>query len=179
MKKIAFSLCLVMATLIALNVPLLAHAPPNTPPAIGTPVIQPSSPTYTAPVKVSVNVTAQNSSVQNVTIIYTTDNWKMVNTTLIASYNSTTTTATALIPAMASGGHVAFYVVAFNGNGIRGVNNNSGSYFGYDVAAPPLVPTTTNGLIVIGVIVGGLGVFAVAALHFLRKKSGTSSHPTN
>ena len=125
------------------------------------------------------NVTDQHSSVQNVTIIYTTDNWKMVNTTLLASYNATTTTATAQIPALANGGHVAFYIVAFNGNGIKGVNNNSGSYFGYDVAAPPLVPTTTNGLIVIGVIVGSLGAFAVAALHFLRKKSGTSSHPTN
>jgi hypothetical protein len=49
MKKIAFSLFLVMATLVALSVPLLAHAVPNTPPVIGTPVIQPSSPTYSAP----------------------------------------------------------------------------------------------------------------------------------
>jgi hypothetical protein len=179
MKKIAFSLFLVMATLVTLSVPLLAHAVPSTPPVIGTPVIQPSSPTYSAPVRVSVNVTDQHSSIRNVTIIYTTDNWKKVNTTLIASYNSTTTTATTLIPAMASGGHVAFYVVAFNGNGIMGVNNNSGSYFGYDVPAPPLVPTTTNGLIVIGIIVGSIGAFAIGALHFLRKKSGTSSHPTN
>src|SRR5439155_13477190 len=84
------------------------------------------------PATVYVNVTDQHSSVQNVTIIYTTDNWKMVNTTLLASYNATTTTATAQIPALASGGHVAFYVVAFNGNGIKGVNDNSGSYFGYD-----------------------------------------------
>src|SRR6266852_2689190 len=113
MKKIAFSLCLVIASLMALNAAFLAHAPPNTPPVIGTPVIQPSPPTYGAPVRVSVNVTDQHSSVQNVTIIYTTDNWKMVNTTLLASYNSTTTTATAQIPALASGGHVAFYLVAF------------------------------------------------------------------
>src|SRR5206468_1130215 len=106
---------------------------------IGTTVLQPSSSTYSAPVTVYVNVTDQHSNVQNVTIIYTTDNWKMVNTTLLASYNATTTTATAQIPALASGGHVAFYVVAFNGNGIKSVNNNSGSYFGYDVALPPLV----------------------------------------
>ncbi len=179
MKKIAFSLCLIMATLVILSVPLLAHAPPNTPPTIGPPVIQPSSPTYNAPATVSVNVTDQHSSVQNVTIIYTTDNWKMVNTTLLASYNATTTTATAQIPALASGGHVAFYVVAFNGNGIKGVNNNSGSYFGYDVAAPPSLITTTNGWIVTGIILGSLGAFAVAALHFLRKNPGTRSHPTN
>ena len=179
MKKIAFSLCLIMATLVTLSVPLLAHAPPNTPPTIGTPVIQPSSPTYNAPATVSVNVTDQHSSVQNVTITYTTDNWKMVNTTLLASYNATTTTATAQIPALATGGHISFYVVAFNGNGIKGVNNNSGSYFGYDVAAPPSLITTTNGWIVTGIILGSLGAFAVAALHFLRKRPRTSSHPTN
>ena len=107
MKKIAFSLCLLMATLMAFNAPLLAHAPPNTSPTIGTPVIQPSPPTYSAPATVYVNVTDQHSSIQNVTIIYTTDNWKMVNTTLLASYNATTTTATGQIPALASGGHVA------------------------------------------------------------------------
>jgi len=168
-----------MASLIALSVPLSAHAPPNSPPVIGTPVIQPSSPTYSAPVRVSVNVTDQHSSVRNVTIIYTTDNWKMVNTTLLASYNATTTTATAQIPALAGGGHVSFYIVAFNGNGINGVNDNSGSYFGYDVTAPPAVPTTTNGWIATGIIVGSLGAFAVAALQILRKKPGTGSQPTN
>ena len=179
MKKIAFSLCLVIVSLMAFNIALLAHAPPNTPPVIGTPVIQPSSATYSAPATVYVNVTDQHSGVQNVTIIYTTDNWKMVNTTLLASYNATTTTATAQIPALASGGHVAFYVAAFNGNGIRGVNDDSGSYFGYDVAAPSLVPSTTNGWIVTGVILGSIGAFAVAALHFLRKKPETRSHSTN
>ena len=178
MKKIAFSMCLIMATLVILSVPLLAHAPPNTPPTIGMPIIQPSSPTYNAPATVSVNVTDQHSSVQNVTITYTTDNWKMVNTTLLASYNATTTTATAQIPALATGGHISFYVVAFNGNGIKGVNNNSGSYFGYDVAAPPSLITTTNGWIVTGIILGSLGAFAVAALHFLRKPA-TRSHSTN
>ncbi len=90
MKKIAFSLCLVIVSLMAFNIALLAHAPPNTPPVIGTPVIQPSSATYSAPATVYVNVTDQHSGVQNVTIIYTTDNWKMVNTTLLASYNATT-----------------------------------------------------------------------------------------
>ena len=179
MKKIAFSLCLLMATLMTFNAPLLAHAPPNTSPTIGTPVIQPSPPTYSAPATVYVNVTDQHSSIQNVTIIYTTDNWKMVNTTLLASYNATTTTATAQIPALAGGGHVSFYIVAFNGNGINGVNDNSGSYFGYDVTAPPAVPTTTNGWIATGIIVGSLGAFAVAALQILRKKPGTGSQPTN
>jgi hypothetical protein len=179
MKKIVFSLCLVMASLMAISVLLSAHASPNTPPAIGTPVIQPSSPTYSSPVRVSVNVTDQHSSVQNVTVIYTTDNWKMVNRTLLASYNATTTTATAQIPALASGGHVAFYVVAFNGNGIKGVNNNSGSYFGYDVTAPPSVITTTNGWIATGIILGSLGAFAVVALHILRKKPESGSQPTN
>src|SRR5207244_13647087 len=112
MKKIAFSMCLIMATLVILSVPLLAHAPPNTPPTIGTPIIQPSSPTYNAPATVSVNVTDQHSSVQNVTITYTTDNWKMVNTTILASYNATTTTATAQIPALPPACPIVFSDVA-------------------------------------------------------------------
>src|SRR2546428_11584770 len=125
MKKIGFSLCLVMASLIALSVPLSAHTPPNSPPVIGTPVIQPSSPTYSAPVRVSVNVTDQHSSVRNVTIIYTTDNWKIVNTTLLASYNATTTTATAQIPALAGRGHGSISNVAFKGKGIKGWDDKS------------------------------------------------------
>src|SRR5206468_5682056 len=157
MKKIAFSLCLLMATLMAFNAPLLAHAPPNTSPTIGTPVIQPSPPTYSAPTTVYVNVTDQHSSIQNVTIIYTTDNWKMVNTTLLASYNATTTTATAQIPALASGGHVAFYVVAFNGNGIKGVNVNSGSYLGFVVEAHQSLISTTIGRLDMGLFMGSVG----------------------
>src|SRR3989442_12274684 len=108
MKKIAFSLCLVMATLVTLSVPLLAQAPPNTSPTIGTPVIQPSPPTYSAPATVHENVTDKHSSAQNVTIIYTTDNWKMINTTLLASYNATTTTATDHIPTRTSEGNSEF-----------------------------------------------------------------------
>ncbi len=44
--------------------------------------------------------------------------------------------ATAQIPALQYGGHVAYYVVALDNAGNKALNNNSGSYFAYDVPAP-------------------------------------------
>src|SRR5215472_8173708 len=116
MKKSSLSLCAIIAVLAVFSAPLLAHAAPpdTTPPSIGTPTISPSSPSSTSPVTVLVNVTDNRSGVNNVTIIYTTDNWQAVNTTLLASYNATTTVATAQIPALQAGGHVAYYIVAFD-----------------------------------------------------------------
>ena len=115
MWKLRLSICLVMASLLVLGAPLMVHAPPpdTTPPSIGTPVISPSSPSASDIVTILVNVT-DNRSVQNVTIVYTTDNWQSVNTTVTASYNATTTTATGQIPALSSGGHVAYYIVALD-----------------------------------------------------------------
>ncbi len=114
-----------------LNAPIVD----NTPPTIGTPTIKPSSPGAGDTVTVTVNVT-DDSSVKNVSITYTTDNWKSVNRTLVAAYNGTTHLATAQIPALQFGGHVEYYVTAFDAAGLRSVNNNAGSYFSYDVSAP-------------------------------------------
>src|SRR2546425_7147501 len=132
------SLSVLLFTLaLALGSIGLAHAPPSQPPVIGTPVISPTSPTSSNPVTVSVNVTSAHSTIKNVTITYTTDDWKSTNTTLVATYNATTsTTATARIPALASGGHVEYYIVAFDNAGNTNLNNNNGSYFAYDVSAP-------------------------------------------
>jgi hypothetical protein len=114
-----------------LNAPIVD----NTPPTIGTPMIRPSSPGPNDIVTVTVNVT-DDSSVKNVSMTYTTDNWKSVNRTLVAAYNGTTHLATAQIPALQFGGHVEYYITAFDTAGLKTVNNNAGSYFSYDVPAP-------------------------------------------
>src|SRR6266705_3114836 len=96
MRKKTLSLYLILAALSALSAPILAHAPPQdtSPPTIGTPVITPSSPSSTDPVTIQVNVTDHRSGVNNVTVVYTTDNWQTRNATLLAPYNVTTNTAT-------------------------------------------------------------------------------------
>jgi hypothetical protein len=108
----------------------------NTPPTIGTPTIQPASPGAGDKATVSVNVTDTGSGVKNVSVTFTTDNWKSTNTTLLATYNITSHMARAQIPAQQFGGHVEYYIVAFDNAGNRGENNNSGNYFAYDVNAP-------------------------------------------
>lgn len=113
-----------------LNAPIMD----NTPPTIGTPTIKPSSPGPTDTVTVTVNVT-DDSSVKNVSITYTTDNWKSVNKTIVASYNGTTHFATAQIPSLLFGGHVEYYITAFDASNLKTVNNNSGNYFSFDVSA--------------------------------------------
>jgi hypothetical protein len=114
-----------------LNAPIVD----NTPPTIGTPTIRPSSPGPSDTVTVSVNVT-DDSSVKNVSITYTTDNWKSANKTLVANYNGTTYIATAQIPALTFGGHVEYYITAFDSAALKSVNNNAGTYFSYDVSSP-------------------------------------------
>ena len=168
-----------MALLLALSFPMLVHAPPSdtVPPVITTPIWQPSAPTANDQVKVSVNVT-DNRGVNNVTLVYTTDNWKSVNTTLLATYNATTHLATAQIPAQANGGHVEFYIVAFDTSGNRAVNNNSGSYFTYDAQSPSLSTTAAN-WIIIAVILGGISTFAIMLVRSTMKshRSGSPRMP--
>ncbi len=137
-----------------LNAPIVD----NTPPTIGTPTIKPSSPGPSDIVTVTVNVT-DDSSVKNVSITYTTDNWKSVNKTLVAAYNGTTHIATAQIPALQFGGHVEYYVTAFDSAGLKSVNNNAGSYFSYDVAAPWFLSTWLY--IVVAALIAMVILFAI------------------
>lgn len=146
--------------MVVLSIPSLVFAPPS----IGAPVIRPASPTPNDPVTVLVNVTGRHPSVMNVSIVYTTDNWRSVNVTVPATYNSTLRTWTAQIPPLGSGGHVSFYVVAFDYNDNRAVNNNSGSYFGYDVAPA----ATTGNWIIMAVVFGAIGSFAVVLLRSVK-----------
>ena len=156
--------------MLALSVPLLVFAPNTTPLNIGTPVTQPSSPTPSSSVTVSVNVTQSHPGVMNVSIVYTTDNWRLVNATVRATTNAARVTWNATIPPLSNGGHVAFYVVAFDYNDNKAVNNNSGSYFGYDVAgANPLSSATTVNWIILAVVLGAIGSFAVVLLRSTKK----------
>src|SRR5438094_2477656 len=155
----------------------LAHAPPpSQPPVIGTPIINPTSPAFGDAVTVSVNVTSARSTINNVTITYTTDNWKSTNTTIVATYNATTTTATVRIPALAFGGHVEYYIVAFDNAGNSNLNNNNGSYFVYDVSAPASLTSvsTLTYILVAGGIAAAIGAVALMILKAPQRKSKQS-----
>ncbi len=177
MWKMRISICLLIAFTFVFSAPLLAHAPPpdTTPPSIGTPTITPTTPGPSDPVTVLVNVT-DNRSVQNVTIVYTTDNWQSTNTTIVATYNATTTTATGQIPALPSG-HVAYYIVALDNAGNKQVNNHSGAFYTYDVAASPLTSVTNAWLAIVAVAGVALGV-SIVSIRMIRKKPRTS-HTSN
>ena len=159
----------------------IAHAPPPIqPPVIGTPVISPTSPTSSDTVSVAVNVTSTRSTIKNVTITYTTDNWKSTNTTVVAAYNATTTTATGRIPTAGPGAHVEYYIVAFDNAGNSRVNNNSGSYFAYNVSAPTSltsISTLTYVLVAVG-IAAAIGAVAFMILKAPQRKSRTESSST-
>jgi hypothetical protein len=166
----------VLSLLMLLPAIAIVAAPPPAP-NISTPTITPSSPGPNDQVTVTETVTAGNSGIQNVTLVYTTDNWKSTNTTVVQSYNSTSQQATGHIPPLYNGGHVEYYIVAFDGNGNKKVNNSNGNYFSYTVTAPPPGTTTTNTWIVLGLVVGTLGAGASIALYSLRSKThkGSSS----
>ena len=167
MKKTAYSLVLLVATIFAMGVPALVHAPPHTPPQIGTPAISPSAPTGQNVVTITVNVTATRNPVNNVTIVYTTDNWHNTNTTILASYNATNSPlATAHIPALTSGGHVEYYIVAYDTSSNRAINDNSGSYFSYDVSSPT---ATTIGWITTAATLGAVGAAVIVFAYFVLK----------
>jgi hypothetical protein len=146
-------------------------------PSISTPSISPSSPGPNDQVTVTTTVTAGNSGVLNVTLVYTTDNWKTTNTTVVAFYNVTSNQATAHIPPQYNGGQVEYYVVAFDGNGNKAVNPSNSTYFSYTVTTQP--NTTTNTWIELALVAATLGVGGVIAFHSLRPKTRTGSSSTD
>ncbi len=129
-KRIAFALSFLLLLPAIATVAAPAH------PTISTPTISPASPVAGNVVTVNMTVTA-NAGIQNVTVHYTTDNWK-TNTTVTASYNSTTHIALAHIPPLYSGGEVQYFIVAYDNNGNKSTNDNGGSYYTYNVPAPTL-----------------------------------------
>jgi hypothetical protein len=154
----------------------IAHAPPpSQPPVIGTPTISPTAPTSGNIVTVSVNVTSARSTIKNVTITYTTDNWKSTNTTIVATYNATITTATGRIPALASGAHVEYYIVANDNAGNSNLNNNNGSYFSYNVS-PSTSLTSVSTLTYILVATGIAAAIATVAIMIIKAPQSKSRH---
>jgi hypothetical protein len=171
-KNFAFVLSLL---LLLPAIAMVTGAPPG--PNISTPTISPSSPGPNDQVTVTTTVTAGNSGVLNVTLHYTTDNWKTTNTTVLAIYNSTSNQATAHIPAQYNGGHVEYYIVAFDGNGNKAVDPSNGTYFSYTVTTQP--NTTTNTWIEIALVVATIGVGGAIAFHSMRPKTRTGSSSTD
>jgi|SRR4029077_12180559 len=169
------SLPILLLTLaLAIGSVALAHAPPpNPPPVIGTPLVSPTTPSFSDVVTVSVNVTSARSTIKNVTITYTTDNWKSVNNTIVASYNATTTTATVRIPALAPGTHVEYYIVAFDNAGTSKLNNNNGSYFVYNVSTSTSLTSisTLTYILVAAGIAAAIAAVAVMILKAPQKKA--------
>jgi hypothetical protein len=164
LKRIAFALSfLLLLPMIA----TVAAPPPGV--HISTPNISPSSPGPNDQVTVTVTVTS-GAGVQNVTIHYTTDNWKATNTTVVASYNSTSNQATAHIPPQYNGGHVEYYVEAFDTSGNQGTNNNGGNYYSYTVPAPSSSALTSM-WIEIAIVLVVVGAAVSIGFYSLRQKS--------
>ncbi len=166
-----------LAFLFAFSHVSIVQAPPldTNPPNIATPSIDPSSPTASDAVTVTVRVNDPQSGVKNVTVHYTTDNWQNVNVSIFASYNATTEIATIQIPPYGAGTHVAYYVVAFDNSENRAMDDNNGNYFSYDVA----VPAYFNTIAYIGVAAAIAAVAGLALFIALRKPStGSRKSPS-
>ena len=167
---------LLLILALAIGSVALAHAPaPSSGPTIGTPVVSPTSPTSSSIVTVSVSVTSARSTVKNVTITYTTNNWKS-NTTVVATYNATTATATGQIPALAPGGVVYYFIVAFDIAGNSNLNNNNGIYFSYLVPAP--TSPTSIGTLTYILVAAGIAAAIAAVAFMILKAPQTKSKPS-
>lgn len=175
--KLSF-LALVLLAVLSVSTAVYGAPVQNTSPTIETPSIQPTNPGPGDPVTVSVVVYGE-VGISNVSIIYTTDNWTSIKVVLPAAYNATSDVATATIPAQSGGGRVSYYVVAYDTSGNRGVNNNAGMFFTFQVPAGPGGPGTS--------IASSWGLFVVAALlaigmgivlYFTRRKN-TASNQTS
>jgi hypothetical protein len=136
---------------------------------IGTPSISPSSPGPNNQVTINVTVTA-GAGIQNVTVHYTTDNWKTTNTTVVASYNSTSQEAIAHIPPQYNGGQVEYYIQAFDNNNNQGTNNNGGNFFSYTVPAPT-TNASTSMWIELAIVLVAVGAAVSVGVYSLRQKT--------
>jgi uncharacterized membrane protein YuzA (DUF378 family) len=163
---------LLLTLAFAIGSVAIVHAPTSIT-TIRPPLISPTSPTSSDIVTVATNVTSSRSTIQNVTVTYTTDNWKSSNVTVVAIYNSTSNTAKAKIPALPPSTHVEYYITAFDNVPTKTVNNNNGNYFTYDVSASTsLTSITTITYILVGVAIAvAVGVVAIMILRAPQTKA--------
>src|SRR6266849_1020360 len=167
------SLSLLLLTLaLAIGSVAIVHAPASVT-TIRPPVISPTAPTSSDIVTVATNVTSSRSTIQNVTITYTTDNWKSSNVTVVATYNSTSNTAKGQIPALPPSTHVEYYITAFDNVPTKTVNDNNGSYFTYNVtSSTSLTSTSTITYILVAIAIGA--AVATVAIMILKAPQGKS-----
>jgi hypothetical protein len=138
-------------------------------PNIGVPTISPALPGPSDQVTVNATVSAGTTGVQNVTIVYTTDAWKATNTTVVASYNSTSQIALAQIPPEPGATNVEYYVVAFDNNNNRAVKDNNGAYYAYTVSGAPGT-LGTSAWIGLAIALVAVGAVVSVAVYSLRRK---------
>jgi hypothetical protein len=124
-------------------------------------------------VTVATNVTSSRSTIQNVTVTYTTDNWRSSNTTVVATHSSTSNTAKAKIPALPPSTHVEYYITSFDNVPTKTVNNNNGNYFKYDVSPSiSLTSITTITYLLVGIAIAvEVAVVAIMILRAPQTKS--------
>lgn len=140
-------------------------APDTTPPVIGNPTIQPTNPGPNDAVTVTVSVTDPDSTVYGVNVYFTTDNWKTVNDTIPAVYNSTTHIATAQIPAQPGGSQVKYHIQAYDPSN----NRATGSQYSYTVGLATSL--NTSAYIILGGALAAMVVMGfVVAIHAGRAK---------
>lgn len=158
-----------MAFLLLIPAVAIVAGPRPSGPTISTPAIFPALPAPSDQVTVNATVSAGGTGVQNVTVVYTTDAWKLTNTTIVASYNSTSQIALAHIPPEPGATHVEYYVVAFDNNNNRALKDNSGAYYTYTVSgAPGTVGTST--WIGLAITLIAVGAVVSVAVYSLRRK---------
>ena len=167
-KRIMFTLSFLL--LLPAVAVVAAPSPPNI--HFSNPTLSPASPGPNDQVTVNVTVTA-NAGIQNVTLRYSTDNWKTTNSTVVASYDQATHIALAHIPPQYNGGHVEYYLIAFDNNGNIGISNNGGSYFSYTVAAPSSSATTSM-WIEIAIVLVAVGAAVSIGLYSLKQKTASN-----
>ena len=167
----SFQKATVYALAFVLLIPAVAlvWAPRNGGPNISTPSISPSSPGPSDQVTVTSTVTAGAIGVKNVTLVYTIAAWHGTNATLVAKYNSTNQKATAIIPAQQVGVHVQYYIVAFDNNTNRAVNDNNGQFFGYTVIQGP-ASSATSTWIELGIVLAAVAAAVSVAIYSLRPR---------
>jgi hypothetical protein len=122
----------------------------DTPPNIGLPIQVPSSEVLEwQPVTISIEVTDDESGVQNVTFSYTIDNGSIwVNTSMV--YNSTIGLYESTIPGQIDSTLVEYRVIAYDNADNVSVKDNLGEYYSYNVI--PENPLILISLLVIGTL---------------------------
>lgn len=166
-------LCVILLTLaIAIGSVSMVHAPASVT-TIRPPVISPTAPTSSDIVTVATNITSSRSTIKNVTITYTIDNWKSSNVTVVATYNSTSETGKAQIPALPPSTRVEYYITAFDNVPSKTVNDNNGNYFTYNVSASTsLTSITTITYLLVGIAIAA--AVATVAVMILRAPQSRS-----